>query len=471
MSQGIRLAVVGAGLALLAPLLWAPLNHDVAGVMHFARRMLAGERLYEDLADVNPPLAFLLALPPVWLADLLGLSPRLTWAGAVGAAWAWAVFATARLLRGRAEAGAVVLGAALLLGSGAAGMLGQREHLFLLLATPWMAARAAGGPAVGGLAVAAALLAGLGAALKPLFLAVLLALEALALLREGPRRWAAMPGPWPLLAGPLSHAAMTVLVFPAYLSDAVPWLLGPYQSVRHLSPAQMAGIAPWGLWASAALAAAGGLRAPRRALPWAAAGLVALGGVLLQGKGWSYHWLPPLLLLAMAGAAAAPRPALAALCVLPLLSLQERVSWPPLEMAAPYRAVAEALAAERGPVVVLSPLVFPFHPALLEGRVDDRTPAMSGWPAQAALACPGAPADPALAGWFRARLAERLRAGVSALYIDTALLRACPGSPTFGAWLRADPVLGPLVAGFAPLERHWRIEVWRPALTALPGPP
>ena len=463
MSRLVGIATAGAGGVLLALLLWAPMNHDVAGILHIARRMLAGEALYVDIADVNPPLAFLLGLPPVWLADLLGMSPRLGWAGAVLAAWAWAVLGAARLLRGRPEVGAVVLAGALLLGPGAAGMLGQREHLFLLLAFPWIAARAAGVPAEGRLAVAAALLAGLGGALKPPFLVVLLAVEAVALLREGPRRWIRLPGPWPLVAGPAAHALAVVLAFPAYLTDALPWLLGPYQAMGRLGPWEMLAVAPWGFWAALGLALAGIAAAPRRSAPWVVAGLTALGGLLLQGKGWSYHWLPALLLLAAAGAAAAPRPALALACVLPLLSLHERASWPPAAMAEPYRAVAEALAAERAPVVILSPLVFPFHPALLEGRVADRTPAMTGWPAQAALACPGSPGDPALAEWFRTRLADRLRRGeVGAIYVDTVPLRPCPGAPTFGAWLRTDPVLSPLVAGFVHVETRWRIEVWRP---------
>jgi len=318
---------------------------------------------------------------------------------------AWAVLGAARLLRGRPEAGTVVLAGALLLGSGVAGMLGRREHLFLLLAFPWIAARAAGVPAEGRLAVAAALLAGLGGALKPPFFVVLLAVEAVALLHEGPWRWIRLPGPWPLVAGPVAHALAVVLAFPAYLTDALPWLLGPYQAMERPGPWEMLAVASWGLWPAA----------------------------------------------------------LALACVLPLLSLHERASWPSAAMAEPYRAVAETLAAERRPVVVLSPLVFPFHPALLEGRVADRTPAMTGWPAQAVLACPGAPGDPALTEWFRTRPTDRFRRGeVDAIHVDTVAPRPCPGAPTFGAWLRADPVLAPLVAGFVRVETRWRIEVWRP---------
>jgi hypothetical protein len=64
-------------------------------------------------------------------------------------------------------------------------------------------------------------------------------------------------------------------------------------------------------------------------------GLAALGGALLQERGWSGHRLSAAALLAVAGVAAVPRPAPAALGVLPILSLQERASWPPPEMPGP----------------------------------------------------------------------------------------------------------------------------------------
>jgi hypothetical protein len=127
------------------------MNHDGAGILHLVRRMLAGEALYVDIVDVNSPLMFPLGLPRVWLADLLGVPPRLGWVGAVLAAWA--VLDAARLLCGRPERGAVVLADAFLLSLGAAGMLG--EHFFLLLAFPWIVVRAAGVPAEGYLAVEA----------------------------------------------------------------------------------------------------------------------------------------------------------------------------------------------------------------------------------------------------------------------------------------------------------------------------
>src|SRR5260221_10794813 len=75
-----RLAVVQA-VAWSIPCLWAltyllpPLDGDVAAILDFAVRMVAGERLYVDLFDVNPPLIFWLNLPPAWIAEQLALGP------------------------------------------------------------------------------------------------------------------------------------------------------------------------------------------------------------------------------------------------------------------------------------------------------------------------------------------------------------------------------------------------------------
>src|SRR6478672_1428759 len=88
----LRLAATVPAAAFLLGALTPPLNHDVAAVLNFAERMLAGERLYADLIDVNPPLVFVLNLLPAaigaWtpldavqglLISLLGLCAVSAW--------------------------------------------------------------------------------------------------------------------------------------------------------------------------------------------------------------------------------------------------------------------------------------------------------------------------------------------------------------------------------------------------------
>src|SRR5262245_951842 len=50
-----------------------PVNHDVAAVLAFSERWFAGEHLYTDLIDVNPPLIFILNLIPAALAAEFGI--------------------------------------------------------------------------------------------------------------------------------------------------------------------------------------------------------------------------------------------------------------------------------------------------------------------------------------------------------------------------------------------------------------
>src|SRR5580658_4592809 len=50
-----------------------PINHDVAAVLSFSERWLAGEHLYSDLIDVNPPLIYVLNLLPAAIAAATGL--------------------------------------------------------------------------------------------------------------------------------------------------------------------------------------------------------------------------------------------------------------------------------------------------------------------------------------------------------------------------------------------------------------
>jgi hypothetical protein len=81
-AVGRRLLLAGLALFGLAAL-WPPLNHDAAAVLGFAQRMLAGEKLYATLIDVNPPLIFLLSLIPAWVARVTGTSAPLLLCGFV----------------------------------------------------------------------------------------------------------------------------------------------------------------------------------------------------------------------------------------------------------------------------------------------------------------------------------------------------------------------------------------------------
>ena len=54
----------------------SPINHDTAWYLHAVAAYLEGGTLYQDVFfEVNPPLAFYLAVPPVYVSQLTGSFP------------------------------------------------------------------------------------------------------------------------------------------------------------------------------------------------------------------------------------------------------------------------------------------------------------------------------------------------------------------------------------------------------------
>ncbi|MBX6748002.1 MAG: hypothetical protein IRY87_38705, partial [Acetobacteraceae bacterium] len=134
----LRLVGVVPALAFLLTVLAPPLNHDVAALLDFTRRWLGGERLYVDILDVNPPLIFLLNLPPAAIGAWTALDavPALLLC-LLGLCALSASLALRLLPKAPVEAACLTLGIPLL--TLAAGYdFGQREHLMVLAALPWL---------------------------------------------------------------------------------------------------------------------------------------------------------------------------------------------------------------------------------------------------------------------------------------------------------------------------------------------
>lgn len=278
-----------------------PLNHDVAAVLHFAQRWLGGERLYVDLIDVNPPLIFVLNLVPAALAAWTPLDgPQALQVSVL--AFGLLGWRLCHKVRDRAAEGSIeraVLDALPVLFTLAAGYdFGQREHLMAIAALPYalLAARRAQGVRPG-IWPAVAVMAVVGFALKPHFLAVPLLIEAAILLR---RRAAALrdPVPWAMAAMLLGYVATLPLLFPEFLDHVVPltWEfyvgLGGSNSLMVMFLPRLGG-ALWFLLLPVLLFAwrAGGVA---RMLALAAAG--AAVSAVVQHRGWSYHCVPIELL-------------------------------------------------------------------------------------------------------------------------------------------------------------------------------
>lgn len=136
-----------AALAVAAVSVWAHmligLNNDHLTLTDQTRRMLAGQIPYVDYTDIGPPLIHLIYALPVTLAEHTGLPLYVALYGFTFAAIALALFTSERLLK---YSGVVTLTRRTIIATLAIALLtvsfihqvfADREHLMLVLATPW----------------------------------------------------------------------------------------------------------------------------------------------------------------------------------------------------------------------------------------------------------------------------------------------------------------------------------------------
>ena len=153
------------------------LNHDSSWYLVGTRMFLEGERLYVGVVEINPPLAFYLTVPPIVFAGLTGLSDTLSFMMYVLALCCGSSLWLMRVLRHSNLEEKVQ---SLLFCVGLFGLFvlpmgdfGQREHLMLIFAMPYLYHLVLGDE-VAGLSVPERFVLGLvstlGLGLKPHFL-------------------------------------------------------------------------------------------------------------------------------------------------------------------------------------------------------------------------------------------------------------------------------------------------------------
>lgn len=309
----IRAALEGRGFYMLAgvlltlgtvPQFLGPPIPDVSWLLYTAGRLLDGAELYRDVVEVNPPLIVWLNLLPVSLARALGLSDVVVYrvlivAGALGSlALCRALDRPLPEFRDPVARRVGLLLAGFVLLPLAAADFGEREHLLLILALPYImlaAARLQRQPVRPALAVLAGLMAGFAIALKPYFLLLPLAVEgSLLSARLGLRTRPEL-------------AAITAALL-GYLVAVLLWARPYWDLVRELGPAYFgflresvlltavtgdgAGVALYAMLAYVALRE----RARRRPLATVllAATIGLFASAALQQKGWRYHFYPSM---------------------------------------------------------------------------------------------------------------------------------------------------------------------------------
>jgi len=306
----------GAARLLARPVLWLPalwaaallfylphyLHSDVSWYLVATDRFLDGARLYRDVIEVNPPLAFYLMAPPVLVARLLGISATAVFVGYVFLLLALSLWLADRALRQMPNVTNQARGAFLLAMFGALVLLplpvfGQREHLMLILAVPYillLGYRLDGRDCPTALAIIIGACAAVGIGLKPYFVIVPALLELhLMVIRRTPFA-AFRPESVMLLAGLVGYVAAAGLLNPEYFSFMLPYALAVYDAYSSslvavlTRPAVLILLLPACAFALAYAARA----ADRRSVAFAIASVGFFIGYVLQSKGWDYHLLP-----------------------------------------------------------------------------------------------------------------------------------------------------------------------------------
>lgn len=287
-------------------LMWGTIP-DTSWLITVAERMLAGERLYVDLFETNPPFSVWLYLPPVAVAMIVGLSPELV--------VHLYVYALALLGLG----GAALLAkqasfpenpallrllpaflALLVLFPG--NSFSERDHIGVALLLPLLVLVAwrADPEITQRPSLLAATLAGMGAAvivlLKPYYALVVLACGIYAATRR--RSVKLLFSPEFLVPAGLCVAYLLAVLslHPVFFSDVYPILTDVYLKVSPLPSAMLPHWVILALWL--ALIWRLGLKRGHRPLVWVLAISAALSWVAVfhQGKGWPYHTYPAISL-------------------------------------------------------------------------------------------------------------------------------------------------------------------------------
>ncbi len=292
-----------------------PLASDVSWNLFAGARVLDGAAIGRDVVELTPPVILWIEALVAGFGRLVGLpGPAAQTVGvallALASAWA-----TAALVRryGLAASGrgplCLVLILLLVLVPGAD--FGEREHLALLLALPYVvlvAARLEGAAVSLSIAIGAGIAAGLGLSIKPQQGVIWAVLVVIAAVRVRSVRVLRRPEH-------VAIAATGALLLAAYGGFAPAYwpalrVLGPsYGPYLHLGYVETALLSDgsrlplFALLAYLALRRAGprGEHAP--APPLERALVLAIGvtwvAAVLQAKGWRYHFLPALILAAL----------------------------------------------------------------------------------------------------------------------------------------------------------------------------
>ncbi|WP_421915028.1 hypothetical protein [Mesorhizobium sp.] len=324
---------------------------DTSWIITVCERVLAGDRLYADLIETNPPFSVWLYLPAVYLAKQLGVAPEY-----IVHAYAYAVclfglgFAVFVARRARLQENPALLIlmpaflALLVLFPG--NSFSEREHLGvalllpLLVLTAWRASHGGSSKPEWWLAALVGLSGSVMLLVKPYYALTILAPALWIAWRQRSIKPLFAIEYWVIGGVCLGYLAAILLAYPEFLRDVYPRLADTYMRYKVYSPIFIiyGGIFTL-LFGSALLLRGGRALSPMETVLMIASAASVLP-LIYQGKGWAYHAYPAVALVVAAvlclateraTAPDAPRLNIAHKVLLPVVIL---ISWLPFLIGA-----------------------------------------------------------------------------------------------------------------------------------------
>lgn len=275
------------------------LNHDASWYLVATDMFLDGSRLYTDILEIYPPLAFYLTVPPVAVARFMGVDPATTYflycvsIGFASSLWTLKILQKADLAVSERHGlfFAVIVTQFIF----PIAEYGQREHLMLLFAMPFFMSQILRRslPKLGlPHQIALGLAASLGLLLKPYFLVIPAAMGLMRLSQDRSLKIFVDPAFLALAGSTILYLLLIALVRPSYLDIVIPMATEVYASYgmearnvllrTEMAAMILIAIVVWrcGLISSSSIQML------------AAASIAAAVAYLLQFKGWNYQVLP-----------------------------------------------------------------------------------------------------------------------------------------------------------------------------------
>jgi hypothetical protein len=283
----------------------APLNTDTGYCLIAGRRLLEGSRLYVDMIETNPPMIFWLMAALARIGPHLALSDAQLVGGFVavlllvsGTTTIWILGMPPRVPRAvQFVAVGAFLGALTL---PYVSWTGQREQVAAILFLPYvmLISRVATGVKVATpLAVWCGVLAAVGLAIKPFFLAAWIAVELMLVLSLGRLATANRVEVWVVALLQAVYAALVLTLTPEYITRIYPLARAFYGAYGNPWSHILSSRAFLTLLVISAAAVSQRWLLPdtphvQQAALFGAAALGWLVAFVAQKKGWAYHLMP-----------------------------------------------------------------------------------------------------------------------------------------------------------------------------------